>query len=491
MMPCSRGRNYTWAIARKSLTRCRLVRVFTLRSGLLLIVIISLLPIAAISVVHALSVLDYNRRLIGNRLATNALATVIRERDPLIIGERTLRALSRDVAVRENGARCHDILVESLAESPALVNFMRLDPQGRVTCSALVAPTSVSFASSDWFNRAIRSRTYTISAPRLSPVSGKHVLFGALPVRLSNGALGGLIVMSVEAEWLQKALDAEKAAQQGVVAIVGPDGQQMLVNSQTALPRFDPALAVGEVVEAKAPDGAAWLYAAAPLYGRELYVVYAQPRETLMTVAVTQTKIALILPLVALVFVSLAIWIGADRLIVRWLDKLNVLAGQFAKGEYRNDPGSFKSAPQEIVRLSAELHAMGKAIETRDAELRAALEMKTALTSEVHHRVKNNLQIVSSLLTLQAGQITDKAAKEALTQSRARIGALAQIHRLLYEEEHNGDFVDVPRLLADLCTNLRSLHRHQTGVDLQCEAAAQQLPASLAVPLSQIGRAHV
>ncbi len=451
---------------------------------MLLVVFLSLVPVAALSAFQALNVLEYNRKLIGNRLATSALATVIRERDPLIIAERALRAATRNEAVRTNGRGCHDAFAESLADSPALVNFFRLDAAGRVTCSALAVPVGVSFASSASFQRALHSDRFTFSTPTQSPISGKRVLFGALPLRTLDPQLDGLAVVSIDADRLEKALADEKASQHAVVAIVGPDGQPMMVNSAAGLPRFDVNLAAGEVVESAAPDGKRWLYAVAPLYAQELYVVYAQPREALMAVAVTQAKVALILPVLAMILLSFAIWIGAGRLVVRWLEKLNVLAAQFAEGQYQNDPVTFLTAPQEIVRLSTGLHSMGKAIATRDAALRTALEVKTALTSEVHHRVKNNLQIVSSLLTLQAGQITDKAAKEALTQARARIGALAQIHRLLYEEEHDGDFVDVPKLLADLCANLRSLHRHQVAINLECEATAQQLPASLAVPLS-------
>jgi two-component sensor histidine kinase len=195
-------------------------------------------------------------------------------------------------------------------------------------------------------------------------------------------------------------------------------------------------------------------------------------------------RVSLILPLIALILTSLAIWIGTNRLVIRWLDRLSALAAQFAKGEYRNDPGTFDKAPYEIAHLSTELHNMGRAIESRDHELHAALDAKTALTSEVHHRVKNNLQIVSSLLSLQASRITDPAAREALAQTRARIGALAQIHRLLYEESHDSDVVDLSRLLNDLCTQLRSLHRHQSGISLQCIAQKHVLLASLAVPLS-------
>lgn len=459
-------------------------RPLTLRSGLLLMVVLALVPVAAVTVHQVLSVLDYNRTLIGSRLATSALATAARERDPLIIAERALRAAIRNPAVRLPEPGCNEALAESLADSPALVNFARLDAKGGVLCSALPAPPGVSFAASPWFRRALRTQRYTMSEPTLSPISGKPVLYGALPMRSVDPALSGLVVISMESGWLLKVQNREQRAEKAIVVIAGPDGQPMLGTQQTGLPRFDVNLSAGEVVETEAADGKRWLYAAAPLYPRELFVIYAQPRDGLMTDAVNQAKVALLLPLLAMVFILLAIWLGTGLLVVRWLNKLNALAVQFAQGEYRNDPGSFISAPQEIGQLSRELHAMGQAIAHRDAALRTALEIKTALTSEVHHRVKNNLQIVSSLLTLQASQITDPAANEALTQARARIGALAQIHRLLYEEEHDGDFVDVRRLLSDLCANLRSLHRHQAGVVLQCEASAQQLPASLAVPLS-------
>ena len=122
-----------------------MTRQLTLRSGLLLVVVASMLPIGFITVTQALNVLDYNRTLIGNRLATSALATAARERDPLIIAERAQMAVSRNEAVRSMGPGCHEALVESLADSPALVNFARLDADGRVRCSALPAPPLLSF----------------------------------------------------------------------------------------------------------------------------------------------------------------------------------------------------------------------------------------------------------------------------------------------------------------------------------------------------------
>src|ERR1019366_4907569 len=153
------------------------------------------------------------------------------------------------------------------------------------------------------------------------------------------------------------------------------------------------------------------------------------------------------------------------------MDETRRLATQFAGGDFTVEPARFEGAPLEFGLLSTDLYAMASAIAARDRELQAALKAKTALTHDIHHRVKNNLQIVSSLLNLQASKISDPAARDALGQTRARIGALAQIHRLLYEESHDSDHgaVNIANLLTALCSQLRAFHPGQTAVHLLCD----------------------
>ncbi len=72
--------------------------------------------------------------------------------------------------------------------------------------------------------------------------------------------------------------------------------------------------------------------------------------------------------------------------------------------------------------------------------IKAALKEKEILLREVHHRVKNNLQVVSSLLNLQANKIADKSIKEILEQSRNRIRSIALVHEKLYQ---TGNFAEI------------------------------------------------
>lgn len=70
-----------------------------------------------------------------------------------------------------------------------------------------------------------------------------------------------------------------------------------------------------------------------------------------------------------------------------------------------------------------------------EEQLKSALREKDILLKEIHHRVKNNLQIVSSLLMLQAEYTSDKKAVESLKDSTNRIGSIAFIHEHLYRSD--------------------------------------------------------
>lgn len=106
--------------------------------------------------------------------------------------------------------------------------------------------------------------------------------------------------------------------------------------------------------------------------------------------------------------------------------------------------------------------------------LEHALEEKTALLHEVHHRVKNNLQIVSSLLNLQARKASVEVA-EALAESQGRIKAMALVHQLLYESNNMSEIN-----LAEFLRNLMSLSVatygiERKGIELILDGNAQQV----------------
>jgi len=132
-------------------------------------------------------------------------------------------------------------------------------------------------------------------------------------------------------------------------------------------------------------------------------------------------------------------------------------------------------------RISAAKDKFAQAVKERTAELEAALETQKALLHEVDHRVKNNLQMVSSLILMQCRSIPDENIRESLRGMLTRIEALSTVHRRLYQSEDIAAF-DVADFARDLVTDLVAA----SGQDLVAELQLQPVvvPAEKAAPLA-------
>jgi len=130
-------------------------------------------------------------------------------------------------------------------------------------------------------------------------------------------------------------------------------------------------------------------------------------------------------------------------------------------------------------RVRVRTTELSKTLRERESLLRE----KTSLLQEIHHRVKNNLQMISSLLNLQARQIKDTGTRALFRESQGRVRSIALLHESLYQSDDVGR-VDmqgyVDKLVATLTRTYRQTARVVTEIDLV------HLPADLAVPCGLI-----
>lgn len=161
-----------------------------------------------------------------------------------------------------------------------------------------------------------------------------------------------------------------------------------------------------------------------------------------------------------------------------WVLKLREQAAGIADGNYQSADLAFVDAPPGIAALSRDLDGLAAAIAEREA-------VRKALVLEVHHRVKNNLQIVTSLLNMQANRIDNPTARNALRQTRARIGGLALIHRILYEQADDGNqaTLDIGRLIPELRSQFRLWNMERPEIDFSCHSGSFAVPLDSAMPL--------
>jgi two-component sensor histidine kinase len=119
-------------------------------------------------------------------------------------------------------------------------------------------------------------------------------------------------------------------------------------------------------------------------------------------------------------------------------------------------PGEFSE--YDIAFLQGAANILGMAIERQryERDLRGALEHQKVLVGEINHRVKNSLQLVASLFSLQAAATDDVGLAQSLQEAVARVGAVARIHERLYRSPDVAT-VDLSAYLADVCSDLATL----------------------------------
>lgn len=141
------------------------------------------------------------------------------------------------------------------------------------------------------------------------------------------------------------------------------------------------------------------------------------------------------------------------------------------------------------LRTPTELDAINRELESRIAEderktlaLARSLDEKEILLREIHHRVKNNLQIISGLLQLQAAEVDDGLTREKLDDCRRRVRAMALVHDQLYVQDDNRSvrFAEYARnLVSNLVT---AFGPAAPSVFVEADPESIELPLDQAIP---------
>jgi two-component sensor histidine kinase len=123
--------------------------------------------------------------------------------------------------------------------------------------------------------------------------------------------------------------------------------------------------------------------------------------------------------------------------------------------------------------------------ETSESGLWEALTAKNALIQEVHHRVKNSIQVTASLLSLQARTTQSEEARESLREAQFRLHTLAKVHELLYKGTDNAQEVPMPTLLSALAAGLQqSFPSTDDRIVLQFDLSEVVMHPDVAIPVA-------
>jgi two-component sensor histidine kinase len=425
---------------------------WTLRQRLQLIITLALIPVVMVSLFQGVARARLDIANVHDRLIQSARTVAAGDQNLLAAAEQVLRAVGSLSEVRGMSGNCDGVLADTLIGVRYFSNLTRIDSHGQIACSAMALAKGQNVSEYEVFQGARRSDAMIVSKEMTSSVTGMPVITGMLALHKPDGSFDGTVAISLDVHWIDYMMRAGQLPKGAVVAVFDRSGKVIATNNANVAQAI-----AASALKANNPDqvssavdsrGDLWQFGNAPLMGNSIFVAFAMGESRLFGNTYLHVGLDFALPILMIGFAWFAIWLATDRQVTQWINYLRRIAHAYRSGHYTIRP-DLAEAPVEFKLLGDAMSEMAEGIQERDRRLRENVEMKTTLIKEIHHRVKNNLQIVMSLLSIQANQVKDAGAKEALLQAQTRINALALVHRILNELEDQS-FLDIRQLLEEL-----------------------------------------
>jgi len=129
--------------------------------------------------------------------------------------------------------------------------------------------------------------------------------------------------------------------------------------------------------------------------------------------------------------------------------------------------------------------ALANELKEKNQLIKKQNDQKTAMLKEIHHRVKNNLQVISSLLRLQSYEIEEEESKRHFQDAIYRVSAMALIHEKMYKNENLSD-INLENYIETLAEDLIQIHARQLNVKLTAKSGLQEIENDTLVPVALI-----
>ena len=460
----------------------------SLRPALLLAMALALVPLALVSVVQA--VLHFNAREaeVDRLLRQTALYAAHNERNIFTTTDHILRELARRPELNIDSSECGHFLSIAIVGRPFL-NLSLLDKRGRPQCTARPPFEPENYARFRWWSDLRAHRGLSIGDQFYSRTIGKNVLPISIPLYDRSGAFAGALSASFDLQWLGRAMQEGRLEPNAIMLIADRSGR--LLATSRPVPK-EIVRRVGKQPNASPPqiDMTAlasanhWKWASAPIEGTDKIVVFGIPEPPTLGITRLYFWANILLPILMVLLASASIWLATEWFVIRWNTYLKRVSAIYARNHFMLELTELNAAPVEFRVLGNEMKRMATSIRERDRSLNNALERQSAMAREIHHRVKNNLQIVSSLISLYSQKLSSDESQFTYRQIVARVDTLAIIQRLIERADTN-PVVDMSLLFGEIADRMRALAAEtEKTYNLTMNVEPLRLSPNVATPLA-------
>ncbi len=460
-----------------------------MRGRMALLLGLAMLPAGAIATQVGLNAVAARQAAYEESLSRRALQSISVESGTIDEVREMMRVMATTPALQQiEAGDCREWLGEVAARYPYVAALAVSDESGRVLCSYPRAPAGFRGYHSALWQRARARDAFTMGFVERGGLTGVPVLGALEPIRDGSRRIG-FVGASITASQLHELLDRGRALDGARAAIVDSTGRVIAESSvrpgqpDIGLPSSDQIRnhlgPEPEFVEVRNGDAVVL-----PLHPPDLYAVMSWAPGQPAWRRWSEVAFSLAAPLIIWMLAGAAGWFAIEVFVARPLSNLESAARSFARGEDIPDPPALRSAPEEIRSLRRTLAAMAKTLRGREQRLVEALAEERALLREVHHRVKNNLQMVASLLNIQARNARDDSEARGLARAHDRVQLLALVHQRIYASGELRE-LRVDDLAAEIARQLmQSRGPAVKVVNLALNLSPARADADRAVPLA-------
>jgi Histidine kinase len=443
-----------------------------------------LTPVLALGVVGALSAVQRESEAQRAQLLFAAELSTDRIERTLARSESLLMTFADEISSGD----CAGVYTKIAAVVTEVANVVHFDTEGVATCSAVGEP-GFAMHNPEWL-AAVQARPGVFRSETFFGNVSREWLFAIFyQARDADGAFNGAVSFGLRATSLASLIAPGRDGAPIDHGILGPTGEVFGSERYETIPEswLSDVRQAGQsrVFLDRTSRTEPVVAVLKPVAGTDIVVVLSQPVPPALN-GVTIAPLATIgLPLLAFAGALAAVWISIDWLVLRWLGQLRSKVRAFGQGQAIGGlEEEFAEAPEEIADFARTMDTMIARLAERDRTLHAALAEKDNAIREVHHRVKNSLQIVTSLLRLQARRLDHPEAKSALCDAQARVNSLAIVQSRLDQDAGLPAF-DLELLVRELCEQLTGLLEIPAdALRIEPHAGTLHRPASEAVPIA-------
>ncbi|WP_181364377.1 histidine kinase dimerization/phosphoacceptor domain -containing protein [Ascidiaceihabitans donghaensis] len=380
----------------------------------------------------------------------------------------------------------------SFIENDDTYSFIGILPiSGLMTCSS--TGQDYDFSSFPNFKPIMDAQKRSIEVNRNAALTGKSVFIVSEPFEL-DGAFAGFISISIPHDGLPNVSDQIEALGLQELVTFNADGEILTARSDidtaalqlpASMPLDTLSTTQTRAFKAKNTAGEARRYTVVPIEGSPATVMGIWRVDTGLgnhIAAFIQPALFPVLMWVASMSVAM---LSIYTLVLRHMVQLRKAMDNFAKNRRMSEPEKPMTMPIEFQSLNDNFEAMAQNIMQDEAKLEDSLREKNVLIKEVHHRVKNNLQLISSIMNMQIREAESEETKTVLARLQDRIISLATIHRDLYQSQNAGRVnsgalvTDIVEKTLELATSGNDVVDVTTNIELVLLFPDQAVPLSL------------